>query len=429
MAEIHLASLRARSGFEKEVAIKRLHERHLGDRRIVELFSDEARIGALCSHPNVVQVHDAGDHDGMPFIAMELIQGSELAAICRRGIELGRFLPLAHAVDVVRQAAEGMAHFHALVGGDGVPLEIVHRDISPTNLLVTRDGVVKIIDFGIARVRGARDELGGAVAGKLSYMAPEQLRGEAIDARADLWSLGVVLYELTVGTRLFRGPADEVKQRILRGRVRPPTFVRHEFPPALEAIVMRVLEPHREDRYPSALALAEDLEAFLRDAKLVSGPTRIARYLDELEGLAGAVRRPDLDDLARAWDEDEGKGDLDFDRDFAARVAASPSPVALTAPRPRAPGPELAIADADDNDGDRGDHGDHGDHGDDGDDGDHADSAGAVGVPDGVTGRGGDDASAGNEEERPAGEGRGLRIAALGFALIGLAVALAWVID
>jgi tRNA A-37 threonylcarbamoyl transferase component Bud32 len=319
MAEIYLARQAAMAGFEKEVVIKRLRAELADDPKIIEMFLDEARIGALLNHPNIVHVYDVDEHDGIPYIAMEYIVGEELNELCRRGIQHDRFLPLEHAVELMRQAAAGMGYFHAKRGAEGThhadkPLEIVHLDISPSNLLVTQDGFLKIIDFGIANARGQRQRT-DVIPGKLGYMSPEQASRSAshpdIDHRSDIFSLGIVLYEITVGRRLFRGAAQDVVARLVEAQVEPPTHARRNFPPALEAIVMRTLEKHPEDRYQSAYDLADDLETFLRDTRMNSGPVRIARYLDALTTAGGGVRRPELVSEAetRAAPSDE----LDFD--------------------------------------------------------------------------------------------------------------------
>jgi|HubBroStandDraft_6_1064221.scaffolds.fasta_scaffold154179_2 serine/threonine protein kinase len=314
MAEIYLARQAAMAGFEKEVVIKRLRTELADDPRIVEMFLDEAKIGAQLNHPNIVHVYDVDEHDGIPYIAMEYIVGEELNELCRRGISHGRFLPLEHAVELIRQAAAGMGYFHAKRGAEGTTLagqalDIVHLDISPTNLLVTQDGFLKVIDFGIARSRGQQSR-GDVLPGKLSYMSPEQAARKPVDHRSDVFSLGIVLYEITVGKRLYRGPAHEVVQRLIEGGVEPPTFARRNFPPALESIVMRTLEKHPEDRYQTAYDLADDLEAFLRDERMHSGPVRIARYLDLLSIAGGGPGRPELISEADSRASDK---DLDFD--------------------------------------------------------------------------------------------------------------------
>jgi serine/threonine protein kinase len=298
------------AGFEKEVVIKRLRPELADDPNIVEMFLNEARIGAQLNHPNIVHVYDVDEHDGIPYIAMEYIVGEELNELCRRGIAHGRFLPLEHAVELIRQAAAGMGYFHAKRTADGRPLDIVHLDISPSNLMVTQDGFLKIIDFGIARAKG-QGARGEVLPGKLSYMSPEQAARGVVDHRSDIFSLAIVLYEITVGKRLFRGPAQEVIERLSHVEVEPPTFVRNSYSPALEAIVLRALEKHPEDRYQSAYDLADDLETFLRDERLHSGEVRIARYLDVLSIAGGGARRPELisETEARA----EAGDELDFD--------------------------------------------------------------------------------------------------------------------
>lgn len=313
MAEIYLARQNAMHGFEKDVVIKRLKPHLAQDRRIREMFLDEARISAALNHPNVVHVYDVDEEGGIPYIAMEYIIGEELNALCRRGLRLDNFLPLEHACELIRQAAAGMGYFHAKRRADGKELQIVHCDISPTNFMVTEDGFLKIIDFGIARARNTRFRDESTVPGKLSYMSPEQARRERVDHRTDIFALGVVLYEITVGKRLFRGPAQEVFKRLTDGDIQPPTFVRRDFPGALESIIMRSLEAHPDDRYQSAYDIADDLEDFLRESGLKSAPVRIARYLDQLTIAAGGARRTELITEAEmvGFEED----DLDFDRE------------------------------------------------------------------------------------------------------------------
>jgi len=217
MAEIYLARQPSIHGFEKEIVIKRLKPSLCNDRRVVDMFIDEARIGGLLNHPNIVHVYDIGQEDGIPYIAMEYIRGEELNQLCRRGLELGSFLPLPHALDLIRQAARALGYFHHVRDMTGEALDVVHCDISPTNLLVTEDGFLKVIDFGIARARDQRYREERAVPGKLSYMSPEQAQRRPLDARSDIFSLGVVLYEITLGRRLFKGPAQDVFRRLSSG--------------------------------------------------------------------------------------------------------------------------------------------------------------------------------------------------------------------
>jgi len=370
MAEIFLARQKGLPGLEKETVIKLLKERYRTDVRVVEMFLNEARIGTVLNHPHLVHVYDIGEHDATPFISMEYIQGEELSQLCRRGVEMGYFLPVEHAVDLLRQAAEGMGHFHGKRDDAGRELGIIHRDISPSNMMVTRDGVMKLIDFGIAKAswhdRRDKVDLEKLVPGKYNYMSPEQVRGQRVDHRSDIFSLGIVLYELTVGKRLFKGRPEEVIQRIVRGKIKPPTFVRNKFPARLEQIVMKALEKNPADRYDSAFALAADLDEFLREAGRKSGSMRIAQYLDDLRALETGEKRPELVIAGEAWLDDDGEDVLDFDRSFSTvkreaptvtvaavpapaagdslsgpvPLAVVPAPVAVLTPRRPAPGPD-----------------------------------------------------------------------------------------
>ena len=320
MAEIYLAYQRIDDGVDKEVVIKRLKPELCKSSRVAEMFADEARLGAYLSHPHNVQIFDSGEHERVPYIAMEYIRGEEMNVLCRRGLQHGQFLPLPHAVELVRQAAVAMGYYHNLRDADGDALDLVHCDISPNNLLVTSDGFLKVIDFGIARFRGQSYRHAQVVPGKLSYMSPEQAQRKALDRRSDIYSLGIVLYEITLGKRLFRGPAAEIVEQLKKGEVRPPTFVRNDYPGALESIVMRALEPEPSERFQEAYDLADALAEYLRDEKMRTGAPGIARYLDRLSVAAGGARREEL----IAEDELEaGEDELDFDRDiFSSFVAA-----------------------------------------------------------------------------------------------------------
>ena len=311
MAEVHRARQLSPSGFEKEVVVKRLKPQLAADPRIVEMFTDEARVSALLSHPNAVHVFDAGIEDGLPYIAMEYIDGVELNVLCRRGLAAGNFLPVQHAVELVRQAALAMGYFHNLQDASGEPLNLVHCDISPNNLLITADGFLKVIDFGIAQFLGQSYSDADLVPGKLSYMSPEQARRDRLDRRSDIFSLAIVLYEVTLGQRLFRGPAHDVKARLLAGDIQPPTFVRRDFPADLETVIMRALEPEPSDRFQEAFDFADALAAYLHDGQFRTGPLPIARYLDSLAVASGQSQREELIPEADLASDEEA---LDFDR-------------------------------------------------------------------------------------------------------------------
>jgi serine/threonine-protein kinase len=364
MAELYIARQEAMGGFEKEIVVKILQPRYAQNPRVVQMFLDEARLAAKLNHQSIVHVYDVAEEatsaGGLKYIAMEYIRGDTLTEIVKHGLAAGKYLPLEHAVHVVRQTAAGLAYAHAWREPDGHLLRIVHRDVSPTNILVTMEGQVKIVDFGIARAQAELRDEGGGVIGKASYMSPEQVKGEGIDYRSDIFSLGIILYELALGQRLFRGPADAVMKRIVEEKVAPPTAVQRDFPPALELIVMRALEKRPDDRYQSAEEMRVDLEEFLADEGLRTGSRRMALYMKEIfpDGPAGAPpsvpRLPPVSASGglpldvRVRDDSE---ELNFDRraPLSLRFEAAPpeedqSGSRYPAPIPRPEGPGAARA-------------------------------------------------------------------------------------
>src|SRR3954466_7583468 len=188
MAELYVARQEAVGGFEKDLVLKLLQGRYAENPRVVRMFLDEARLAAKLNHPSIVHVYDVAEEDGIKFIAMEYIHGETLTDIVRRGIAVDKYLPLEHAVHVGRQTAAALAYAHGRREPDGRLLRIVHRDVSPTNILVTYEGQTKIVDFGIARIQDELREESGILPGKASYMSPEQARGEGADYRSDIYS-------------------------------------------------------------------------------------------------------------------------------------------------------------------------------------------------------------------------------------------------
>ena len=258
MAELYIARQESVGGFEKSVVLKILQPRYAQNPRVVTMFLDEARLAAKLNHPSVVHVYDVAEDEGLKYIAMEFIHG-ETMAIVTRGLAANKYLPLEHSIHVVSQAAAGLAYAHERRDADGRVVRIVHRDVSPTNVLVSYEGQTRIVDFGIARAQDELREESGILPGKASYMSPEQVRGTGIDHRADIFALGIILYELTLCQRLYRGPAEAVMKHIIDDPIQPPTAIRREYPPALELIVMRALEKRPKDRYQSADEMRADL--------------------------------------------------------------------------------------------------------------------------------------------------------------------------
>jgi serine/threonine protein kinase len=319
MAEIYRAQYSGIEGFAKELVVKRLREEFAARPSVVQMFLDEARVAATLTHQNVVHTYDLGELQGEYFIAMELLKGEELVAVLRRAVKTGRMLPMQIAIGIVMQALEGLHYVHTRADDRGRLLGLCHRDINPTNIHVGYDGTCKIVDFGIAATRASLQNAGdGQFAGKLAYMAPEQVLGHELDLRADIFALGIVLYEMCLARRLFRGLPEEVAERIVEGDIPAPTFVKAEFPPALEAIIMKALEVDPAERYQNCDHMFRDLEKFTEQAGIRCTPRMISAYMSEMfgEGAPAEVNYDDqYDDLV-----DEA---LDFDKFDSLEAAKS----------------------------------------------------------------------------------------------------------
>jgi serine/threonine protein kinase len=286
MAEIFLARVSGLSGFQKMVVIKRILPQLATKSDFVEMFLDEARIAATLQHPNVVQMYDVGVVDGNYFIAMEYLHGEDVRSIMKALFRAEEKLPLEQALNIVIGLASGLHYAHEKVGFDGRPLNIIHRDVTPQNVIVSYEGGVKLLDFGIAKASNRFGETRfGTLKGKVPYMSPEQCRGEPLDRRSDIFSLGIMLYELTLGKRLYKGHSDfEVLKQIVEGTVILPHEIDPDYNPRLEEIVMRGLEKERDKRYQTARALQSDLEALVREEKLYVSPISLQQFMEHLFG-------------------------------------------------------------------------------------------------------------------------------------------------
>jgi len=253
MAVVFRAVVDGPEGFARQVVVKRILPHLSRNPKFVKMFLAEAKLCALLHHPAIVQVHDLGEVGGDYFLAMEYVDGLDLSNVLRHATETERAMPQGVACFVALTLAEALAYAHALTSKEGKPLEIVHRDVSPSNIMVTAQGGVKLLDFGIARVAGhARDEntRTGTLKGKISYMSPEQADGRKdIDRRSDVFALGIVLWECLTSQRLFRGDTDMETLALIREcKVWPPSSVRPEIDPALDAIVLKMLARTPESR-------------------------------------------------------------------------------------------------------------------------------------------------------------------------------------
>ena len=284
MAEIWLARQLGPQGFEKFVVIKRILDGLGSDPEFVGMFLDEARIAAQLNHPHIVQIFDLGEEAGAFYIAMEYLPGENLAAIARAAARQGKSLPMPLAVRIIAHAAEGLAYAHAKTGADGKLLGIVHRDVSPQNIFVTYDGVVKVLDFGIAKAAIRESQtMAGQIKGKTSYMSPEQARGGTIDGRSDIFALGILLFELVTRTRLFHHPDPFQALQLVAGDDPIPFAheVRPEVPLELSHIVSRALARDPNERYATAREFQSELEEWLRGQGSVPGSADLAGYMGE----------------------------------------------------------------------------------------------------------------------------------------------------
>jgi serine/threonine-protein kinase len=269
MGEIHLARLDGDGGFERVVVVKRLLPELVASEHFVAMFLDEARIAARLSHPNVCEVHELGRDGHDYYLAMPYLEGVSVADLIARPRDSDRELAVRLVAGVIAQAAEGLHHAHELHGKDGESLGLVHRDVSPSNLMVTTAGVVKVLDFGIAKVRGAtaRTEV-GTIKGKYAYMSPEQVRGDELDRRSDVFALGVVAFELATHQRLFRRASDFLSAKaILEEPIAREDAVDPSVPKEIADVIARALDRDRDARY----ATARELGAAMAAAAKASG--------------------------------------------------------------------------------------------------------------------------------------------------------------
>ena len=298
MAEVYRAMMTGPEGFERELVLKRILPRLSETGDFKTMFIREAKISALLLHPNIVQIYEFGEADSAYFIAMESVQGVTLREALTTLRREQRAMPYLVAADIARQICIGLDYAHTLHGPDGAALEIVHQDISPTNIMLAYTGTVKILDFGIARAASFAEEEAkkGLIKGKVSYLSPEQINVRPFDARADLFALGVVFHEMLTGRRLFQAKNDIGKMRQLLAQVIvPPSSLNAAIPRELDRIVMRALEIDMNVRYQSAADMASDLERTLIAARYSSR---------ELSKLLHGLFLPDEDPLVVVDTED-----------------------------------------------------------------------------------------------------------------------------
>jgi serine/threonine protein kinase len=303
MAEILLAKAAGPSGFEKPLVIKRILKHLTNETAFTEMFLSEARIAARLHHPNVAQIYDLGRIGGRYFIAMEYIEGPTFSQLFRQCRLTGIKMPMTQVIHIVKEVALGLNHAHAATDNNGQLLNLVHRDVSPSNIMITKDGVVKLVDFGVATASiQLHKTQAGALKGKYGYMAPEQCEGQAVDNRTDIFSLGVVLYEFTTGTRLFssKNPMDTLR-RILRGAIPEPKTLVPDYPQILRDIIYKMLAANPRDRYQSAMEVHMALASYLDVVGGAMTNLELARLIRSVSN-HGQVDAPDNRDRSALTD-------------------------------------------------------------------------------------------------------------------------------
>jgi tRNA A-37 threonylcarbamoyl transferase component Bud32 len=292
MAEIFLATQIGREGFQKPVILKRIHSTIYADPQFRNMFIDEAHISMGLSHSNIVQILDLGVGNGRYFLVMEVVDGWDLGRVLQRAATAATPLPRELGLYVTAEICRALAYAHGKMDAEGLrPLGIVHRDVSPQNILLSEQGEVKLTDFGIAKAMGKREQTGtGVVKGKVAFMSPEQALGKAIDARSDLFAVGTVLYQLMVGVRPFEAPTDlEILLRVQKADFKPAHTVARDLPPQVSAIIARSMQLDPDLRYQSADEMLIDIEQVMRTVFRPVGQTELKRWLAALGARDGQM--------------------------------------------------------------------------------------------------------------------------------------------
>jgi TonB family protein len=337
MAELYKAKRTGVEGFQKIVAIKKILPHLADDEEFITMFADEAKLAAQLNHPNIIHIYDLGKiQAGGYFIAMEYVDGRDLRAIQRSARELGVPLPVSLAVYIASKVASALDYAHRRRDAEGHELNIVHRDVSPQNILISYEGDIKLCDFGIAKAASkASQTQSGALKGKLHYMSPEQAWGKPIDRRSDLFSLGVVLHELLTGDRLFQADSDiQILEKVRTAELAPPSRQNPEVPHNLDTVVLRALAKDPDDRYGNASDLLRDLDSVLYSYTPAPGSADVAIYLHRLQAEEGAVAEAKAREAAQAVSQEEPAARRRKSKavPVSRRTSAAPKVIPPTAP-------------------------------------------------------------------------------------------------
>ena len=291
MAEVFKAKSFGVEGFEKIIAIKRILPSIAEDAEFIQMFIDEAKIAGQLSHANICQIFELGKITDSHFIAMEFVWGKDLLQIQNRFRKMRATMTMAMCAFVAAKVCEGLDYAHRKKDALGRPLQIIHRDVSPQNILVSYEGEIKVIDFGIAKAASRSSKTqAGVLKGKFGYMSPEQVRGLPLDRRSDLFAIGTILYELLTGERLFLGESDfSTLEKVRNVDIHPVSHFNKQVPPALEKIVMKSLARNVEDRYQWANELQEDLLSYLMSQEPIYTAKQLSQWMKD--GFQGELER------------------------------------------------------------------------------------------------------------------------------------------
>ena len=284
MAEIFLARQEGLEGFEKTICIKRIRPHLSSQPNFVRMFLNEAKLAAQLNHPNIVTIYDLGRINDSYFIAMEYISGRDMSRIIPKAEKAEIPFPMIYALKIASNCCEGLYYAHTKTDAYGNPLHVVHRDITPENVLVGFNGTVKIVDFGIAKASTQLEQTrAGEIKGKLSYMSPEQAMGQQLDHRSDIFSLGAVMYEWVTGYKLFTGENEmAILKSIIDGKIYPPSYFKEDVPEAVERILMKALEKDREARYQSAWEMQFDIDTYVAGSHFSPSNIHMSNFLKQI---------------------------------------------------------------------------------------------------------------------------------------------------
>jgi serine/threonine-protein kinase len=307
MGQVLLAK-KGQDDFEKLVVIKRILPHLVEDEEFFTMFRDEAKITMRLDHPNIARINEFGVENGVHFIEMEYVAGEDMRRIEKRAAAVGTGIPIGVIIRIIADAAAGLDFAHKARDAKGTPLHLVHRDVSPQNVLVGFDGSVKLIDFGVAKAAGrAQHTATGILKGKFPYMSPEQATGEELDARSDVFALGIVLWEQLTGRRLFKGENDLATQRLVRAcQVPAPSSVEPSVPQGLDPITLKALARDAKDRYADAAEFRNALEDFALQNAIPTSSSHLSTFMKELY-----AERIAKEADPRFFEEDSGLTDLD----------------------------------------------------------------------------------------------------------------------